>query len=95
MHCKALNLKGRLVLNSPDSSRGHFDPNARGYHAAYHDGEVNHCPGCGRSQWIIGRLSAECAFCSTALPLTDAHNQGQDKKITCRRWPVYPTLDAA
>jgi hypothetical protein len=46
-----------------------FNPNARGYHAVYREHEVNHCPGCGRTHWHIGRLSAECAFCSTALPL--------------------------
>jgi hypothetical protein len=39
--------------------------------ARYITGDVNHCPGCNRSQWIIGRVSAECAFCSTALPLAD------------------------
>ena len=72
-----------------------FNPNARGYHACYHEGEVNHCPGCGRSHWIIGRLSAECAFCSTALPLTEAHRQGQGATYTRRSWPIYPTLDAA
>src|SRR5919112_394127 len=49
---------------------------ARGYHAVYHDGEINHCPGCGRTHWLIGRLSAECAFCSTALPLKEAANRG-------------------
>ena len=47
-------------------------PNERGYHAVYHDHEVNHCPGCGRTHWIIGRMSAECAFCATALPLAEA-----------------------
>lgn len=44
----------------------------RGYHAVYREHEVNHCPGCGRTQWLIGRVSAECAFCSTALPLAEA-----------------------
>lgn len=83
------------MLNLDRSSRGHFDPNARGYHAVYHEGEVNRCPGCGRSQWHIGRLLAECAFCSTAMPLTEAHRQGPDATVTCRRWPVQPTLDAA
>lgn len=39
--------------------------------ARYRLGETNHCPGCGRSQWLVGRISAECAFCSTALPLVD------------------------
>lgn len=46
-----------------------YDPAARGYHAVYRDGETNNCPGCGRTNWIIGRSSAECAFCATALPL--------------------------
>ena len=47
-------------------------PNERGYHAVYREHEVNHCPGCGRIQWLIGRMSAECAFCATALPLAEA-----------------------
>ncbi len=48
------------------------DLQARGYHAVYREQEVNHCPGCGRTHWLIGRMSAECAFCSTALPLAEA-----------------------
>lgn len=40
----------------------------RGFLPVYRENETNHCPGCGRSQWIVGRISAECAFCSTALP---------------------------
>lgn len=48
------------------------DPKGRGYHAVYREQEVNHCPGCGRVQWIVGRFSAECAYCSTALPLAEA-----------------------
>jgi hypothetical protein len=44
----------------------------RGYHAVYREHEVNHCPGCGRTHWRIGRVSAECAFCTTALPLAEA-----------------------
>jgi hypothetical protein len=47
-----------------------FSPDARGHHAVYRPNETNICPGCGRTHWIIGRISAECAFCSTALPLT-------------------------
>jgi len=35
----------------------------------YITGEINHCPGCWRSQWIVGRRSAQCAFCGYALPL--------------------------
>jgi len=48
------------------------DPAGRGYHVVYREHEVNHCPGCGRTQWLIGRMSAECAFCATALPLAEA-----------------------
>lgn len=44
----------------------------RGYHIFYRDHETNHCPGCGRSHWHIGRVMAECAFCATALPLESA-----------------------
>ncbi|MGI8705425.1 MAG: hypothetical protein ACR2JJ_06480 [Sphingomicrobium sp.] len=83
------------MLSSIHLGRGHFDPNARGYHAVYREGDVNHCPGCGRSQWFIGRQLAECAFCTTALPLSEAHRQGQNATILCRRWPVYPTLENA
>ena len=81
------------MLNS--IMRDPFDPAARGYHAVYRENEVNHCPGCGRSHWLIGRMLAECAFCSTALPLREAHRQGPNATVVCRSWPVYPTLDAA
>ena len=60
----------------PISSSEGWRPYERGYHAVYREHEVNHCPGCGRTHWIIGRVSAECAFCSTALPLTEAYNRG-------------------
>lgn len=39
----------------------------RGYRPVYHTGAV--CPGCHRSNWFIGRNSAECNACGTALPL--------------------------
>jgi hypothetical protein len=45
------------------------DPQSRGYCVVYREDEVNHCPGCGRTHWYIGRFSAECGFCATALPL--------------------------
>lgn len=37
---------------------------------AYKPGD--RCHGCGRSQWHIGRVTAECAFCATAVPLREA-----------------------
>lgn len=47
----------------------------RGYMPLYHGDTINHCPGCGRTHWHIGRLSAECAFCETALPLAVTYAQ--------------------
>lgn len=47
-----------------------------GYRVAYRQQETNHCPGCGNSHWMIGRLTAECAFCGTALPLISGASSG-------------------
>lgn len=52
------------------------DPALRGFHAVYRSGEVNRCPGCGRTHWYVGRLLAECAFCDAALPLADTGTTG-------------------
>jgi len=60
----------------------------RGYHIVYRDAQINNCPGCGRSHWHIGRLSAECAFCGTALPLENAALVAGGQIIrTVRRYP--------
>ncbi|MCJ7420999.1 hypothetical protein [Sphingomicrobium astaxanthinifaciens] len=56
-------MRQELVYGSPSRSQG------RGYYAVYREAEINHCPGCGRTHWLVGRTSAECAFCATALPL--------------------------
>lgn len=40
-----------------------------GTRTSYRLHEPNACPGCGQSHWMVGRLTAECAFCGTALPL--------------------------
>lgn len=42
----------------------------RGSQSTYWPDGINHCPGCGRTSWIIGRFSAECGFCKTALALS-------------------------
>jgi hypothetical protein len=47
----------------------------RGHHIVYRANEANHCPGCGRSHWYIGRMSAECGFCGTAVPLAETARQ--------------------
>ena len=52
-----------------------FNPSLRGYHAVYRENAVNHCPGCGRTHWMIGRLLAECGFCYTALPLSESYSR--------------------
>ena len=49
-------------------------PPAMGFRLLYHPGEVNRCPGCNHSHWLVGRMSAQCAFCQTALPLALAAN---------------------
>ncbi len=64
-----------VISQSSGKSFPH-DPAIRGYHVVYRNHEVNHCPGCGRSHWIIGRLLAECGFCATALPLADTGMRG-------------------
>ncbi|HKH27790.1 MAG TPA: hypothetical protein VKA61_05560 [Sphingomicrobium sp.] len=84
------------MLNPIESRRDPFDPAVRGYHAVYRDNEVNHCPGCGRTHWYLGRLLAECAFCGTALPLQEGYRQGS--AVTVAGWSSrsnYQELRAA
>lgn len=62
---------------------------ARGRPIAYRNGETNHCPGCGRSHWYVGRTLAECAFCETALPLDGASLAAGGQIVrTARRRPI-------
>lgn len=44
---------------------------ARGFFPVYEPGENQRCPGCRGRNWYIGRQTAECAACGTALPLPD------------------------
>ena len=41
----------------------------RGFAQVYRTDATNNCPVCGHTQWHIGRSTAECAYCETALPL--------------------------
>jgi hypothetical protein len=61
---------------SIDQNRANAAPELRGYCIVYRENEVNHCPGCGRTHWYVGRLSAQCGFCETALPLAAATSPG-------------------
>jgi len=58
------------ALKSEESFQ--LDLTARGYAVLFRPDQSNHCPGCGHSQWFVGRMSAECGICGTALPLADA-----------------------
>lgn len=54
----------------------------RGYQPMYHLDIVNRCPGCGKSHWHVGRFSAECAHCETALPLAMVSSQPMQPRFT-------------
>lgn len=43
------------------------DPSRRGWTVLYRPPQA--CPACGRGHWLVGRRSAECAFCGAALAL--------------------------
>ncbi len=51
---------------------------ARGYQVLFRAEELNYCPGCGGTNWYIGRVTAECGRCGTALPLSEAAATGLD-----------------
>jgi hypothetical protein len=71
-------------LEKQDEGFAH-DPQHRGYSVVYRENEVNHCPGCGRTHWYVGRVSAECGFCATALPLVAATSRGAGTHIRGHR----------
>jgi hypothetical protein len=48
---------------------------SRAYLPLYYSESINHCPACTRSQWHIGRTTAQCAFCDAALPLASISSQ--------------------
>ena len=72
------------MLNTVDAGSRYFNPQLRGYHAVYRENAVNHCPGCGRTHWLIGRMLAECGFCGTALPLSESYMRGSSSLIHSR-----------
>ena len=77
------------------SLKNGFDPARRGYHAVYRENEVNHCPGCGRTHWYVGRVLAECGFCATALPLSESFHQPAEAIIMRRSRPLQQSAYAA
>jgi hypothetical protein len=69
------------------------DPAARGYLVVYREDQVNHCPSCGRTHWYVGRVSAECGFCATALPLAEATARGSGTHSRNFK-PAFPSYAA-
>jgi len=64
----------------------------RGHHIVYRTNEANHCPGCGRSHWYIGRINAECGFCGTAVPLAETYRREASVPVARKR-DVVPSAD--
>jgi hypothetical protein len=86
-----------MATNVLEDRGGSLVPPAaqRGYHIVYRDAETNHCPGCGRAHWYVGRIMAECAFCGTALPLENAALVAGGQIIrTVRRYPFGEPAEA-
>jgi hypothetical protein len=81
----------RAMIQADNESFAH-NPVHRGYCPVYREHQVNHCPGCGRTQWYVGRFSAECGFCATALPLADSTGRGGAGIMRSHR-PVFFTSD--
>jgi hypothetical protein len=42
-----------------------------GFRPSFRLDQANPCPGCGKSNWYVGRATAECAFCGSALPIAE------------------------
>lgn len=68
-------MAGVMIYQRAERDFG-LDLSARGHHVVYRANENNRCPGCGRAQWYIGRLTAECGFCGTAVALAEAKWSG-------------------
>jgi hypothetical protein len=83
----------RSIVTAQGESFPH-NPAQRGYCVVYRENQVNHCPGCGRTHWYIGRVSAECGFCATALPLAEATSRGNGTVNRGVQRPIFLT-DAA
>ena len=59
-----------------------LDVSARGYQVLFRTDETNRCPGCGHAQWLVGRITAECCFCGTALSLAEAEWSGMGPRAS-------------
>ena len=69
------------------------DPRVRGYHAVYRENQINHCPGCRGTHWYVCRMTAECGFCATALPLAESSFLGGN--LSRAHTPMWRVKEAA
>lgn len=76
---------GAVSIYSRDQRTLGADLAGRGHHVVYRAEETNRCPGCGRAQWHVGRQTAECAFCGTAIALAEAKWVGPAKSAGANR----------
>ena len=76
-----------FILEMQEETFPH-DPQLRGSCIQYRENEVNHCPGCGRTHWYVGRVSAECGFCGTALPLAEVEYSWGGRRPAWRTIPA-------
>jgi len=86
-----------MATNILEARGGCIVPEAatRGYHIVYREREANHCPGCGRTHWYIGRAMAECAFCTTALPLENSTTIAGGQMVRSIRRPSFDPAEHA
>jgi hypothetical protein len=84
-------MAGVMIYQRAEKDFG-LDLSARGHHVVYRANETNRCPGCGRGQWYVGRITAECGFCGTAVALAEAKWSGSGGDKPARTNAVAPTL---
>lgn len=86
---------GAVMIFSRDQRDFGAELVGRGHHVVYRAEETNRCPGCGRAQWHVGRVTAECAFCETAIPLAEAKWIGGNAPVAVSDEPqAAPRPDA-
>ncbi len=62
---------------------------SRGYVLVYRPGYSNFCPGCGAGHWHVGRHTAECARCMTALPIAALVAGTPDPRTERTGWRAF------
>jgi hypothetical protein len=72
---EGVQMSGVMIYQRAQRDFG-LELSARGHHVVYRANESNRCPGCGRAQWYVGRITAECGFCGTAVALAEAKWSG-------------------